>query len=172
MTTMNQARAALAVAQKANTKAQWQAAALALAAVLASAPVPAPVPAVVTVLNPPTRRPRRRNEGGALDDPPHKGKTPIRHVLRCTLADGFSVRLSIGQHKGETRADCVARMIRLATDIWRSDETCRRLGVGRGYPVGLAFNAMFATIAAPAVIECRIVKHGTGPRAGLDLEVP
>jgi hypothetical protein len=175
MTTLNQARAALAIAQRANTRAQWQAAALALAAVLASAPAlpapaPAPAPARGAVVKfPGKRRARRANEG--LER--HTGKTPLRHVFRAALADGFTVRMSIGQWRGETIADSLAAAERLTLAIWRNNTAMRAMG---GLSATIArpqeFNAAMAALAAPAIVELRIVKHGAGPRAGLDLECP
>src|SRR5882672_6574897 len=168
MTTLIQARAALAVAQRANTKSQWQAAALALAAVLASAPaLPMPAPSIVVAM--PLKKRARRT----IECERHAGKTPIPHVGRCTLADGYSARVSCWQFKGDTVADALARLERFTIASWRNHRVASDPRHGRGATCyGLAWNYAMEALTPPAVLECRIVKHGTGARAGIDLECP
>lgn len=79
MTTLIQARAALAVAQKANTRAQWQAAALALAAVVNAAPTMMVNPAPAPVVNfPAPVKPGRARR--AVEGLPKRARVPFKSV--------------------------------------------------------------------------------------------
>src|SRR5215831_4340074 len=156
MSTLHQARAALAIAKSCHTKAAWQAAALAFASLAESTAITTTIaPTAVVALAPK----RKRASAGER----HQGKTPLRHVIRCTLADGYSARVTIGQFKGDTIQDALARMERFTLASWRSDQATR---AGHRPFDGLAFNAAMAALVAPGVAELRVVKYATGARAG------
>lgn len=95
MTTLAQARAALQAAYEVNTTVAWMTAAQAFAAASKQ------------------RKPKA--------DGRHMGKTPIPHVVRTTLADGYTVRTSCWQFKGESEADTLERHQRFTIACWRNE---------------------------------------------------
>lgn len=247
MTTLAQAQTAVEEARGANTPAAWHAAALAIVDYVTTQKccpalskrvnkaLTAPLAAAsreIAAMPSNVRRLRKTKPG----EERHTGKTPIYHVGRCTLADGYTIRVSIGQFKGETISDSLQRLQGFTIAAWRCEQitpgihhkahiridkgareaaksnldwakryrkqlrdakndserefimpTLRdyieKVGrfrrsvfvhvpayVGRTIALGLDAQAKMDALIPPAIADCRIVKLGSGPDAGVDLE--
>ena len=151
MTTLTQARAAIQAANDLNTAEAWKAAALAFADLAA----------------------KPKGKSADLLDLPNKGKRMINHVIRVTLDDGYTVRMTFGQGRGDTLRDVLTRAGKLCRTIYADNLTWapteQRFG---GLLPGIWIKAWRDHVAVPAIAECVVVKHGAGPDAGIDLESP
>jgi hypothetical protein len=110
MTTLAQAVRALSDARLLNTRDAWRDAALAFADAAARHPGDFK-----------EKLKRIVKTAAAAEGPRHAGKVPLLHVGRCTFADGYSVRVTIGQFKGESIDDSLKRLARFAIACWRND---------------------------------------------------
>lgn len=152
--TLDQARAALAAAETLNTADAWKAAALAFAAA--------------------QRKPKAPRSDDPLDVV-NREKRTILHSVRCTLDNGYSVRVTIGQGKGESARDCLSRMTRFTLDCYRAENLCVRpvrtqSGTVDYLPCRPWDNGARLLHGAASVVDCRIVRWGCGADAGVDLE--
>lgn len=196
MTTLAQARAALNEAHQACTAMAWQAAAVAFDQYISSPDMRADAirdyrrtlaerrNAVTTAKAPTPKRAMVRRvvelkRASGLDSllhVKHTGKMPVQHSARCTLQDGYSVRITIGQFRGETIADSLARLERFTIACYRAEKMCvcpvmtAEGSIKDWVPCRPWIDGARMLFYWPDVVDCRVVKFGSGPTAGVDLE--